>query len=446
MKIKYKLFPSYLRDLRISYLVWEKIKKMSGIGGIIKGFYLMLREDFDPPIWNIVIDHSNIMSIISRYYAKRTINGNIFLRSGGVGLNLEEALWRSIGEVVERYCWYLAGYYYRKELIFGSYKEIKKCFEVFPFNKIYLFSESQYKSPKFPFSRLTPSTRIYWIPMFDILSGREILYPAQLILPLYPGMEREPIFGYSTTSGISASLTLKDSIVCSFLEQVERDAFLLTWYGKRNVPKISLTSEEFKSLFGFELEKFPCYSLTIFDITMEDIGIPTILAILTSRNRWPPLYTIVGASSNFDIEQAIYKAILETFQAIPFGKRAYLFYPNVKKINLNNITDFDRNFIYYLSHKSNAFEFLFRSAKNTTFKKIRKKFIRFSTIIKKLKKYGWHFLVLDLTLPDVQECGFYVTKVLIPELVQLSLPSFPFFAHPRYKKVDIKNKLPHPLP
>jgi len=79
-------------------------------------------------------------------------------------------------------------------------------------------------------------------------------------------------------------------------------------------------------------------------------------------------------------------------------------------------------------------------------KKIRKKFIRFSTCIKKLKKLGWHFLTLDLTLPDVEECGFYVTKVLIPELVQLSLPSYPFFAHPRYKKFGIKNKLPHPLP
>jgi ribosomal protein S12 methylthiotransferase accessory factor len=375
-------------------------------------------------------------------------NRRIWLRSGGVGITLEESLWRCIGEVIERYCWYLNGVYHVNDLVFGNYNNVVKDYEVIDFNKIYLFSDFQYRNPKFPFEKFTKNTKIYWIPMYDIINKKEILYPAQLVLPIYPGMEKETIIGYSTTSGISAHMSFKQSIETSLLEQIERDAFLLTWYGKIKVPRLVFSEDDWKRMFKFDMNSFPLYNLNVFDITQKDFKIPTFLSIINTKSKWPRMRTLIGVASHFNLENAIYKSILESFQGISFAKRSYLLLnSDQNKINIKDIMDFDRNFIFYLKYKKNIFDFLINSSSRVYLKDLlKKRKSDFKKCIKKIRNKKWYLLTLDLTLPEISEIGFYVTKTLIPELIQLSIPSFPFLAHPRYKNIKIKNSLPHPLP
>ncbi len=74
----------------------------------------------------------------------------------------------------------------------------------------------------------------------------------------------------------------------------------------------------------------------------------------------------------------------------------------------------------------------------------------FKDVQKILYKRSLHPLYLDMTAPEISELGLHVTKVLVPELVQLSLPSYPFLQNPRFYSFIPRgsgiNPYPHPLP
>jgi ribosomal protein S12 methylthiotransferase accessory factor len=412
--------------------------------GIIKKLHLFLRENEDIPIYNVVADHA-ILDILSGSFKEVTK-----LRSGGVGFSIDEAISRCIGEVVERYCWNLFGLVHEKEFIFGSYSQLVSKYNLYPIEKIYLFSEEQYKRKGFVFRRLRENTKLTWVPLFT-LKGKEIYYPAQLILGKFKLNKDEEIIGYSTTSGVAAGRTYKEAFLNGIFEQIERDAFMITWFNKITPPKISKDSV-FKLLGIDIIEKISSehYYFDFYDITL-DIPIPTVLSILISKRKFPDMKIIVGASTRLTYKDAIYKSMLESIQGVAFAKRSLLFY-DYEKIDINNITNFDENFIYYLSSKNfKKFQFITNSKKTKEVKEYNKKKNSDKKILEILKKKKMDVLYLNLTLNEIEELGLYVVKVLVPELVQLSLPSYPFLGHPRFKKFVKKgsirfNKYPHPMP
>lgn len=427
---------------------FELIKKLVNAKcGIIKSLHLFLRENEDLPIYNVVAHHSNIGILYNEP------NRGIRLRSGGTGMSLNEAIGRAIGEVIERYCWNLFGHVYRKDLVFGSYRELeKKGFSLYPIEKIYLFSKSQYSQKTFPFTPLTENTLLTWVPMIDEKKN-EIYYPAQLVIGDYKLHHKENIIGYSTTSGVATGHTYKEAIMRGILEQIERDAFLLTWYCKLRPPKLKISTDSYREIFGEiyrNLANSVNYYFEIFDITL-DIPVPTVLSLLISKRKFPDMKVIVGCSSNLDYKKAIYKAILESIQGVPYAKRSLLF-ENYKNVDIENISNFDDNFIYYLgSSNFKKFQFLLRSKRVKAIEKFptnNKEKLR--ELFRILKRKKFKILMLNLTSPEISELGLYVTKVLIPELVQLSVPSYPFLGNPRFKRFQLKsqtlNKYPHPLP
>jgi ribosomal protein S12 methylthiotransferase accessory factor YcaO len=168
--------------------------------------------------------------------------------------------------------------------------------------------------------------------------------------------------------------------------------------------------------------------------------------MLTSKRKFPDIKIIVGAATRFTYKDAIYKSMLESIQGVAFAKRALLFY-TPERIDINNITNFDDNFIYYLSSKNfKKFQFITKSKKIKKIQEYSKNKDKMK-ILEVLRKKKMNILYLNLTLDEIEELGLYVVKVLIPELIQLSLPSYPFFGHPRFKKFSIRfNKYPHPMP
>src|SRR5262249_26140143 len=64
--------------------------------------------------------------------------------------------------------------------------------------------------------------------------------------------------------------------------------------------------------------------------------------------------------------------------------------------------------------------------------------------LKTVSSYGVH---MDITPPELEGTGWSVARVFFPELVQMSLPSFPYSGHPRLIRFGgIRNELPHPSP
>jgi hypothetical protein len=56
-------------------------------------------------------------------------------------------------------------------------------------------------------------------------------------------------------------------------------------------------------------------------------------------------------------------------------------------------------------------------------------------------------LFMDLTTEDVRELGFYTFRVWSPDVLGLSLPSFPTSAHCRFESYGgVRHERPHPYP
>ncbi|HHJ6497072.1 TPA: streptolysin associated protein SagD, partial [Streptococcus pyogenes] len=69
------------------------------------------------------------------------------------------------------------------------------------------------------------------------------------------------------------------------------------------------------------------------------------------------------------------------------------------------------------------------------------------TLLAYAKKVSPNAVFLDITPPEALEKGWYVTRVLMPELLEMCIPAFPFANHPRMRQFGgVTNAFVHPMP
>jgi hypothetical protein len=124
------------------------------------------------------------------------------------------------------------------------------------------------------------------------------------------------------------------------------------------------------------------------------------------------------------------------------------------EIDTHSHTNLDSNVGYWASAED-------RDAKRATMRNMAEGEVKLSTlkdyqttideeldyIVGKLKNISTYAVHLDITPSELDHTGWSVARVFFPELVQVSLPSFPYSAHPRLLQFGgIRNQLPHPAP
>jgi ribosomal protein S12 methylthiotransferase accessory factor len=429
------------------------IQKISGDKiGIIRGFYQILNEKDDPEFFNITTTHTNLERILDT-------NFEIEFRAGGSGMSLKEALMRAIGEVIERYS---ISFYDERDLIFASFNDLeKKGLNAIDPQNLPLFSSYQYSTPGFPFEKFERNTKVAWIEGFNLTTKSPILVPAQLIIGVYKYLKGEKRIGYSTTSGCAAALSKEEAILKGIYEQIERDAIMITWYTKYTPPKIEL-----KNTYISRKLKNKKIKYYILDISL-DHRIPVIMAISIDTTKRGITFTC-GFSSNLNIQNAIYKALLEVSQGRVYIKRSVATTP-YSLIDPSRITDFDGNLRFYANRINLKYlKFLINSSQVVREDDIKNKFAFSSTndikrdlkiLLNLIFKKGYNLIIFDLTTDDIRDLGFNVIRVFIPELVQLGVPAYPFLGNRRLYLVPKKlgysnrvlsekelNKMPHPVP
>ena len=69
-------------------------------------------------------------------------------------------------------------------------------------------------------------------------------------------------------------------------------------------------------------------------------------------------------------------------------------------------------------------------------------------LLKGLNNISKYAVYLDITPSEISDKDLHVMRVYIPELVQMSMPAFPYSNHPRIIKNGgiSNNEFPHPLP
>lgn len=159
-----------------------------------------------------------------------------------------------------------------------------------------------------------------WYNTADLVTGEEVLVPAQYIVFVSRGCTEEgctkcsgaPGEGYwcvAVSSGTAAGPSPAAACLSALLELIERDAFMLLWYHRLRFPFLRIDPH---SRLGQRVSgMFDRQRIFVRFIDLTEIhGVPTVVAVARGRLRDRDVYA-VGVSAALDCETAVWKAARE---------------------------------------------------------------------------------------------------------------------------------------
>jgi thiazole/oxazole-forming peptide maturase SagD family component len=378
---------------------------------------------------------------------------------GGYGLRREEALIRVLGETTERYAHMACLLSQAVPRRFATAAEMRdEGFDVVDFEGWSFFVPEQYARPKFLFQPYRPELPILWLETWDLGEEKPLWAPAQLLVLGYLAQrhKKEPRLASAVTTGTAAHTDPEKALNAGILELLQMDAAMGFWYSGATAPQIELdgrlaTLEQILRQVGGDSYE-PCFHY----VPVPDFDVHVVTCVLRSRQGELPC-TGVGIACAMSLESACYKAFTEA-SAIPhLAQIGFLHAPAMLRgddeIEPDSIDDLDLNVLYY--------------AMPQNVQKLDRRFTRDQRVpaselprlprldqpqltkylVDRFRHNRLTLCYLELTTPDVADLGFHVCRSYSPDLLSLSLPSFPQAGHPRFEAYGgFHVRDPHPFP
>ncbi|MDX6448807.1 MAG: ribosomal protein methylthiotransferase accessory factor [Gaiellaceae bacterium] len=343
-------------------------------------------------------------------------------RAGGCAPGRDEALAAALGEVAERYSasWLPEG------LPLATARELGPP-AVDP-ARFVLFHPRQYARARFPFKAFTADTRVRWVPAVALPSNEPAYLPAQLVYLRWRSPEdagEEPI-AYSTSNGTACGATFEEAVLSGLLELIERDAFMLTWYGRLSLPRLDWSSAP--ELVAFDDRYFRASGLAYSAIDLSCFhDVPTVVGIVRGTTAdGAPL--AVGAAAASTVGAAWQDALGEAF-AVRAWARAMSHEGRVRRFadDFSDLDGFDDHIRFYANpeHATHA-AFLDASLEERAMGEVlplegEDVTSQIEALCRRLAARGVTAYAVDVTAPDIADAGLRVAKVVAPELQPLDV-------------------------
>ncbi|WP_181448653.1 TOMM precursor leader peptide-binding protein [Nonomuraea aridisoli] len=174
--------------------------------------------------------------------------------------------------------------------------------------------EENYDRPGFGFRRFTEDTVCRWVWGYSFAKAQPVLVPENQVYYYARHMpEGEQPFVFEVSNGCALGSCLEEAILHGLLEVAERDAFLLTWHARRQVPVLdpALADDPALPMQAAAITADTGHRVLCFDTTTEH-GIPSVwvMAVDTERRPDQPA-TAHAAGSALTLEQAAMNALSE---------------------------------------------------------------------------------------------------------------------------------------
>lgn len=376
-------------------------------------------------------------------------------RSSGCGYDLYDAYISTIGETIERY----------SPALFDPSKMIKTSYDLLGDNAVNpvefsLYSKEQYDyfaNQKLKIKQFDKNLVIYWDKCVDLTTGKYLYCPSTFIyLPWLK--DDNPIF-YGVSTGLAAHSNFYKAVLTSLFEVIERDSFVITWFQMIAAPKVFLS----ENIISYIKMHFPVeYEWHFFDITY-DLEVPTIFGICIGQADFGN-FIAVGAAARGTKGEALKKVIQEIAQTIPYFRYILSKDSNIPCDAFSEIKDFEQHSIFYIKRPEYQSVFkLWTDIQPSIFIDLNEKSTcspkdMILKIVAKMKSLSYNVLLKDLTTLDALQCGMICTRVIVPQLLQMTgaytyypLGGKRLYEVPikcGYKTLEYKNlnKLPHPFP
>lgn len=163
-------------------------------------------------------------------------------------------------------------------------------------------------------SRFSPSTPIPWVRGHRLPDGRPVLVPARLCY--YSAGVAADSFVFECSNGCATGSCLEEAVLFGLLELIERDAFLLAWYGDAVLTAIDLdsvpagpvrTMRQRAELLGYDVHAFD---------NRVDLPVPVVTAVAVRRDGGPGTLAF-AAGAAFEPAAAVEAAVCEILTYIP---------------------------------------------------------------------------------------------------------------------------------
>ncbi len=409
--------------------------------GVIRGFTQMMKEPHDSRLVSMACQ-------LHRFSVSDERNSFV-----GHGPSLDHALAAALGEAAERHS------------IFGppvdtpvlaSARDIGAA-AVSP-SDFALFSDAQYDEPGFRYERFTDDARVCWVAGRRLPDGTPAFLPSQLVYMQEPDPAEVPI-AYATSSGAACAGTLAEAVLGALLEVIERDAFMITWRNRlelprvrwRHLPRIAEFDDAYFAPSGLDYD--------VIDLSAID-DVPTMLAVVRPAGR---LETYgIGLASAVAPEQAWWRALREAFASNGWLRYDVVHDPSfAPPVAPSDVHGFgDHLFFFRDPERLGRLEFLTASSEASDLDEIPSvegadPWAVVDHLASKLYEQGVDTYFAEITAPEIAAVGLHVVRVVAPQLCAIDAEHrYRFLGASRLAERPIRlgyepvslNCDPHPMP
>ncbi|HEY1571729.1 MAG TPA: YcaO-like family protein [Pseudonocardiaceae bacterium] len=295
--------------------------------------------------------------------------------------------------------------------------------------------------PGFALDRFSPTRDYDWVRAYSFRRDDDVLLPIDVA---YYGRNsptpRHRGFLYETSNGSAVGGCLEEAILHGLLEVAERDAFLLTWYARRGLPRLPGGA-----IAGCRV--------TLFDMSVEQ-RVPCVLACATSTDG--PAFACATAAHPSSFDAAAEHALTELG---PFHRDLADRYP-ARRVRARAMAEQsslvrampDHALLYADPAAAARTSFLSGPSSPVETDGVRNADLR-DDVLELVARYtgsGLDVLVVDQTTPELSARELACVKVVVPGALPMT------FGH-AYRRVDDLPRLtayaggplnpwPHPFP
>ncbi|WP_069462063.1 TOMM precursor leader peptide-binding protein, partial [Actinacidiphila rubida] len=159
-----------------------------------------------------------------------------------------------------------------------------------------------------------PARPIPWVRGHSLRDGRPVLVPARLVY--YSAGTDADHFVFECSNGCATGSCLEEAVLFGLLELVERDAFLLAWYGDAPLDEIDLASCGSPVIRAMTDRAALCgYDVHVYDNRI-DLPVPVATGLAVRRDGGPGTLAF-AAGAALDPETAVESAVSEILTYLP---------------------------------------------------------------------------------------------------------------------------------
>ncbi|HFE9852295.1 YcaO-like family protein [Enterococcus faecalis] len=300
------------------YKNYKEMVDYLGYFNLIKKIDLVLSPSNELSLFIGNTQFTSIDYLLNYILGKTSMSENISTSvfAGGKGFSMYKAICSSFGEAFERFVGIFEFFEIKKELVYGSYKDLKKrnINMVHP-KQLQNFIPEDFESDTFLFDKFTEDTKISWVKGEYYFSGKEVYFPAALMLIYYkPHFENEKRIGYSTSGGLTSHFTYYGGKKHGLTEILERNEINLTWYVNKKPKRIDIdkiTNPKLKKFLPYIKENRIKFYLHNQD--QQDFYVVTAMSFDDDLMQYS---FNTGGGIDSDIEKAILSSLEEYVQSI----------------------------------------------------------------------------------------------------------------------------------